>query len=50
MFHNNNIFQKSFYFLAYADDIEIMERTKRDITAAFSAIEWESTKMGLTIN
>ena len=36
--------------LAYADDIDIIGRTKRNVTAAFSAIERESTKMGLAVN
>ena len=36
--------------LAYADDIGIIGRTKRDVTAAYSAIERESTKMGLAVN
>ena len=44
------IFQKSVQLLAYADDIDIIGRTKRDVTAAFSAIERESTKMGLAVN
>ena len=29
----------------YADDIDIIGRTKRDVTAAFSAFEWDSTKI-----
>ena len=33
--------------LAYVDDIDIIGR---DVTAAFSAIERESTKMGLAVN
>ena len=33
--------------LAYADNIDIIGRTKR---GAVSAIEWESTKMSLTVN
>ena len=32
------------------DDIDITGRTKRDVTAAFSAIERESAKMGLVVN
>ena len=35
---------------SYADDIDIIGRTKRDVTAAFGAIERESTKMGLAVN
>ena len=47
---NGTIFQKSVQLLAYADDIDIKGRTKQDVTAAFSAIERESTKMGLAVN
>ena len=47
---SGTIFQKSVHLLAYADDIDIIGRTKRDLIAAFSAIEWESTKMGLAVN
>ncbi|XP_051864248.1 uncharacterized protein LOC127566265 [Drosophila albomicans] len=36
--------------LAYADDIDIIGRSKRDVTAAFSAIEKESAKVGLAVN
>ena len=47
---NGTIFHKSIQLLACADDIDIIGRTKRNITAAFSAIEQESTKMGLAVN
>ena len=33
-----------------ANDIHIIGRTKRDVTTVFSAIERESTKMGLAVN
>ena len=36
--------------LTYADDADIIERTKRDVTASFSAIEQEFTKMGVAVN
>ena len=42
---NGTIIQKSVQLLAYADNIDIIGCTKLDVTAAFSAIEWESTKM-----
>ena len=48
--HNGTIFQKSVKLLAYIDDIHIIGCTKRDVTAAFSAIERESTKMGRAVN
>ena len=35
---NGTIFCKSFQLLVYADDIDIIGRTMRDVTAAFSAI------------
>ena len=35
---NGTIFQKSGHLLAYADYIDIIGRTKRDVTAAFSAV------------
>ena len=47
---NGTIFQKNVQLIAYADDIDIIGRTKRDVTAAFSAIEPESTNLGLTVN
>ena len=37
---NGTIFYKSVQLLAYLDDIGIIGRTMRDVTAAFSAIEW----------
>ena len=36
--------------LAYSNDINIIGRTKRDIIAAFSAIEWESIKMCMAVH
>ena len=47
---NGTIFYKSVQLLAYADDIDIIGGTMRDVTAAFSAIERASAKMALTIN
>ena len=44
------IFQKIVQLLAYADDINIIGHTQRDVTAAFSAIERESTEIGLAVN
>ena len=43
-----SIFQKCVPLLVYADDIDIIGHTKRDITANFSDIE--STKMCLAVN
>ena len=43
-------FKKTVQLLAYADDIDIVGRTKGYVKSVFSAIEWESSKMGLTIN
>ena len=50
MHRNGTIFYKSVQFRAYACDIDIIGRTMRDVTAAFSAIEQESVKMGLAVN
>ena len=47
---NGTIFQKSVQLLGYADDSDVIECTKRDVTAAFSAIERESTKMVQAVN
>ena len=47
---NGTIFYKSVQLHAYAEDIDIIGRTMRDVTAAFTAIEWESAKMGLVVN
>ena len=43
-------FYKSVLLLAYDDNIDIIGRTMRNVTAAFSAIERESAKMGLEVN
>ena len=42
VYRNDTIFQNSLQFLAYADYIDIIGRTKRGITAVFSTIEQES--------
>ena len=42
--------KKAFQLLAFAGDIDIIGRTKRNVTAAFSAIERESAKIGLAVN
>ena len=47
---NGTIFQKSVQLLAHADDIDIIGRTKRGVTAAFSATERESTEVVLAVN
>ena len=39
---NGTIFYKSVQLLAYADDIDIIGRTMRDVTVAFRAVERES--------
>ena len=50
IYRNDTTFQKSIQLLAYADNIDIIGRTKRDVTAAFSATERESTKMSRAVN
>ena len=47
---NGTIFYKSVQLLGYADHIDIIGRTMRDVTAAFTAIERKSAKMGLAVN
>ena len=48
---NGAIFRKDIQLLAYADEIDIIERSsKRNVTAAFSAIEQEPTNMGLAVS
>ena len=46
---HGTIFQQNVQLLAYANDIDNIGRSKRDATAAFSAIDRESTKMGLAV-
>ena len=43
------IFYKSVQLLAYANDIDIIGRTMRDVIAAFSVIERVSAKIGLVV-
>ena len=47
---DKTISSKSHMLLAYADDIDIVGRNLRDVTAAFSRIEKESAKVGLAVN
>ena len=47
---NATIFQKTVQLPAYADDIDIIERTRQDVIAAFRAFEREPTKIGLAVN
>ena len=44
------VFYKSVQLLAYANDIDIIGTSKRAVTAAFSPIERESAKVGLSVN
>ena len=43
------LFLKNVQLFSYADDIGIIGFTKRDVTAAFSAIDRKSTEMGLAV-
>ena len=47
---SGTIFYKSVQLLAYADDIDIIGKTKRAVSAVFSDIEKESAKVGLMVN
>jgi len=44
------IFYKSVQILAYADDIDIIERTQSAMIEAFASIEKAATSMNLFIN
>lgn len=43
------IFRKNVQLLVYADDIDIVGHTKRDVTTDFSAIKSESANMSLAV-
>jgi hypothetical protein len=45
-----HIFHKSPQILAYADDVDIVARTKAALIEAFSALGKSAKKMGLKIN
>lgn len=44
------LYTKQHMLLAYADDIDIMGRTLRAVTATFEKVEKESAKVGLVVN
>lgn len=44
------IFYKSVMLLAYADDIDIIGSSNREVCAAFSSLERESRRLGLAVN
>ena len=46
----STIFSKSVQIIAYADDIDIIARTQKDLKDAFLALEREAQKMHLSIN
>ena len=50
MNRTGTIYTKQHMLLAYADDIDIMGRTLRAVTAAFEKVEKESAKVGLAVN
>lgn len=50
LWNSGTIFYKSFMLLAYADDIDIIGLNRRAVTAAFSALEKESRRLGLVVN
>ena len=47
---NGTIFHKSVQLLTHVDEIDIIGRTKRNVTAAFGVVEREFTKMGPAVN
>ena len=48
--HSGTIFYKSVVRLAYADDVDIIGRSKREVFAFFSRFIKEAQKMGLAVN
>lgn len=51
MVHRNSILlSKNVQLLVYADDIDVIDHTKGDVTAACSAFNCESIDMGLASN
>jgi len=46
----STIFYKSVQLIGYADDINIMGRTKRAISEAYSELRERAKEFGLTIN
>ena len=48
--HSGTIFYKSVMPLSYADDVNIIGRSKREVCAAFSRFVEEAQKMGLAVN
>lgn len=47
---NGSIYSKTVHLLLYADDINIIEHKKRDVTATFNAIDCKSAHMVVTLN
>jgi hypothetical protein len=48
--HNGTIYYKSVMPLAYADDVDIIGRNKREVSAAFTRFVEEAHKVGLAVN
>ena len=48
--HSGTIFYKSVMPLAYADDVDIIGRSSREVSAAFTRFEEVSKTMGLAVN
>ena len=48
--NSGTIFHKSFMLLAYADDFDSIDLNRRAVTAAFSALEKDWSRLGLTVN
>ncbi|XP_073814500.1 uncharacterized protein [Musca autumnalis] len=47
---NGTIYTNSHMLLAYADDIDIMGRSVKEVTDTFAKVERESAKVGLAVN
>lgn len=49
VYRSGTIVSKVIMLFAYADDLNIIGRTRRDVTAPITAIKCESTDMGLAV-
>ena len=50
LMHTGTIFYKSVMPLAYADDIDIIARSEREVAVAFSKFAEEAQSIGLAVN
>ena len=48
--HNGTVFYKSIMPLAYADDVDIIGQSMREVSAAFAKFDKEARMLGLAVN